>query len=205
MWRWMRWAALPALGLLAASCGTSTQMMESWREPSYHPAPVSKVILIGIGENERRVKSFEDLMGRHFSARKLSVVPGSSVMPKDSVDLETMKQLVANTGAELAVTCRLVGIEKETQYVPGTTHYVPGPGYYGMYPYYYSSYAVVHDPGYVTQYKVYKVESNVYDIATAKLVWSGLSNTTDPVHFEDGVNSRGVTLINELVRAKIIK
>jgi len=200
-----RWALLPALALLAASCGTSTQMTESWREPSYQPQPVSKVMVIGIGENPLRVKVFEDIMGQKFAARKLAVVQGSSVIPKDSVDMETLKQLVRDTGSDLAVTSRLLGVDKETQYVPGSTYYVPGPSYYGMYSYYSSSYAMVHDPGYITTYKVYKVESNVYDVRTAKLIWTGHSETTDPVNPEDGINSLGTAVINELVRMKIIK
>ena len=148
MSRGMRWAGLLALALLAGACGTSTEMIESWREPSYHPTPMAtKVLLVGIGENDRRVKVFEDVMGQHFKARKLNVSPGSTVIPRDSMSMDAFKQLVIGTGADLMVTCRLVGIEQETSYVPGTTSYAPGPGYYGMYPYYYSSYSMVHDPG----------------------------------------------------------
>jgi hypothetical protein len=202
---WTRWALLPALAMIAASCGTSTEIAERWKEPTYHGAPADKVVIIGIGENSRRVKIFEDLMSQHFKARKITSIQGSSVITGDVASEDAMKTAVQGTGAQLAITCRLVGVDKETSYVPGSTAYVPAPYYYGYYPYYHTSYAVVSDPGYYTTYKVYQVESNVYDVQTSKLVWSGLSHTTDPANMEDGVNSLGEALIGELVREKIIK
>jgi len=203
--RWMKWLAAPALGLILASCGTSTQMMERWQEPTYQPIQASKVVVIGIGENARRVSIFEDIMGQKFASRKIDVVKGTSILPRDSVDIETFKMIIHDTGAQLVITARLVGIENETSYVPGTTSYVPAPSYYGMYGYYYSSYATMSTPGYYTSYKVYKVESNVYDVKQEKLVWSGESHTTDPQNAEDGIDSFGNTLIDELLRAKMIK
>lgn len=204
MQRWLTRALIPAVGLLLASCGTSTQMMERWMEPSYKPIQAQKVVIIGIGENSRRVSIFEDIMGQKFASRKIDVVKGSSILPRDSVDIETFKKIIHQTGAQLVITARLVGVENETAYVPGTTSYVPAPSYYGMYGYYYSSYAVMSTPGYYTSYKVFKVESNVYDVQQEKLVWSGESHTTDPQNMEDGVDSFGNTLIDQLTQAKII-
>jgi len=205
MRRWVGLSLIPVLGLLLASCGTSTQMMERWMEPTYQPLQASKVVVIGVGENTRRVSIFEDIMGQKLASRKIDVVKGSAILPRDSVDIETFKKIVHSTGAQLVIVSRLLGVENETSYVPGTTSYVPAPSYYGMYGYYYSSYAVMSTPGYYTSYKVYKVESNVYDVQLEKLVWSGESHTTDPQNMQDGVDSFSNTLIDELTRAKIIK
>lgn len=192
---------LALLGLLAVSCATSTEMSGVWKDPSYVPTPVSKVMIIGIGENELRVKNFEDQFGQKFTARKLAVVTGTSVVPRDTIARSEFVRLVKETGSNLLITVRLVGMDKETSYVPGTT-YMGGYGGYGGY--YYGSYAMVHDPGYVVQYKVYKVETNVYDVATEKMIWNGLSNTTDPANAQDAINSLGDRVVYELSHAKII-
>ena len=205
MWRWTRRALVPAIAVLVVSCGTSTEMVESWREPEFKPKPVKKVLIVGIGENELRVKVFEDIMSQKFAARKLDVLRGLDVIPRSVENMDAVKEAVRASGADLAITSRFLGMEKETQYVPGSSYYVPGPTYYGMYSYYPSAYAVASDPGYFTTYKVYKIESNVYDVKTEKLIWSGQSHTTDPVNPEDGINSFGNTLVGELVRFKIIK
>lgn len=203
--RWVNRLLAPALGLILASCGTSTQMMEQWREPSYQPIAASKVVVIGVGENSRRVAIFEDIMGQKFASRKIDVIKGGAILPRDSMQIEEFKKLIHGTGAQLVIVTRLLGVENETSYVPGSTSYVPAPSYYGMYGYYYSSYAVMSTPGYYTSYKVYRVESNVYDVAQEKLVWSGESHTTDPQNLQDGVDSFGNTLIDALLREKMIK
>ena len=205
MWRWTRRALVPAIAVVAVSCGTSTQMVESWREPDFKPHVYNKVLIIGIGENELRVKVFEEIMSQKMAARKVDVLRGLNVIPRTADNMDAVKEAVRASGSDLAITCRFLGMEKETQYVPGSSYYVPGPTYYGMYSYYPSAYAVASDPGYFTTYKVYKIESNVYDVKTEKLIWSGRSETTDPINPEDGINSFGTTLIGELIKFKIIK
>lgn len=196
--------AVAVLAMLAGSCGTSTQMAEVWRDPAFKsPAPVTKVMIIGIGESDRRIMSFEDQMGRKFAARKLAVVAGASVIPRDTISRDALVKMIRDTGSQLAITTRLVGMDQEQQYIPGSTYYTPVGGY-AFTPYYYSSYAVVSDPGYVVNYKVYKLETNVYDVASEKLVWSGLSKITDPANMADATNSLGNRLISELSAAKII-
>jgi hypothetical protein len=39
---------------------------------------------------------------------------------------------------------------------------------------------MVYDPGYLLMDRVIRIESTVYSLTTEKLVWSALSETTDP-------------------------
>jgi hypothetical protein len=192
------------LGLMLASCGGSTQLVETWAEPTYQPKPTPKVMVVGLGENERRVKGFEDIFSGYFTARKIEVVKGSDLKAINVPDVEAFKKIVKESGSDLVVISKLVDVEHETVYHPGTTSYVPVTGYYGMGYYYSSSYAMVNDPGYISTSKVYKVETNVYDVATEKLVWSGLSKTTDPADFEDGINSFASVVVGDLVQRKLV-
>ena len=192
------------LGLFLASCGGSTKLVETWAEPTYQPKPTPKVMVVGLGENARRSQAFEDIFAGYFTARKLEVVKGHTVNAVNVPDVEAFKKIVHDSGADLCVITKLVDISDETVYHPGTTSYVPVTGYYGMGYYYQSSYVMVNDPGYISTSKVYKVETNLYDVATEKLVWSGLSTTTDPADFEDGVNSFAAVVVGDLVMRKLV-
>lgn len=193
-------------GLFAASCSTSSQMAEFWRDPDYKPQPVKKVMVVGIGENALRVRTFESTFSKHFSARKLEVALGSNLLPADSTSIGAFKNVVRGSGADLVTISRLVGMDTETAYVPGSTYVSGYGGYgYGYGGYYGASYSVVSSPGYTVQYKIYKVETMVYDIKTEKLIWNGISHTTDPVNFQDGVESMARTVVQSLVENKIIK
>lgn len=198
------WGAMAVLGMLAASCAGPTVLVDTWLDPAYKRHPVHKVMVVGLGENPARINSFESIMGSRFESRKLAVVRGSTLRMNDTGDLEVFKQNVRDSGADLVSITRLIGISNESQYTPASSYYVPTAGYYGMGSYYHSSFVVAQDPGYVTEYKVYKVETNVYDVQTEKLVWSGVSHTTDPADFQEGASSLAVTVVDELVRNKVI-
>jgi hypothetical protein len=195
--------AFALLAMVAVSCAAPTRLAESWIDPAYTPKPVAKVMVVGLGESQRRVTVFEDAMGRQFEARKVQVIKGQP-LTKTAGDVEAFKAMVKESGAELVSISRLVDIADEQIYHPGGTAYVPMTGYYGMGPYYRSAYVTVSDPGYVTTSKVYKVETNVYDVATEKLVWSGLSETTDPDKFEEAVVEIAVVVVQDLVARKIL-
>lgn len=197
-------SALALLGLMAVSCGGPSQMVETWADPTYTPQIATNVMVVGLGENQRRVSSFEDIMASHFAARKVTVEKGSVSGATGSADIEGFKRAVIASGAQIVTVTRLVDVASETVYHPGTTAYVPAAGYYGMGAYYHSSYMMVSDPGYVSESKIYKVETNVYDVKTEKLIWSGLSHTTDPSNFQEAVNSIAELVVGEMIKMKIV-
>lgn len=190
----------------AASCTPATQLKEVWKEPSYAPKQSRKVLVIGLAENERNRNIFEEAMEKQLAAHHVECKLGSKTLPPDpkSVDQDALKQQVKATGADLVLVTRVIGVDKETQYVPGSTYYAPAPGYYGFYGYYYSSYATVSDPGYLREYQIVKVETNVYDVATEKLVWSGVSHTEDPSSVTQTIDEVSATFVEALVADKII-
>jgi hypothetical protein len=194
------------LAATVAACGPATTMKEVWKEPSYTPKQSRKVLVIGLAENERNRNIFEEAMQKQLAMHHVETVMGSKTLPADpkSVDQEALKQQVRATGADLALVTRVIGVDKETQYVPGSTYYAPAPGYYGFYGYYYSSYSVVSDPGYLREYQIVKVETNVYDVATEKLVWSGVSHTEDPSSVTQTIDEVSATFVAALAADKII-
>ena len=179
-------------------------MVETWADPTYTPTVASHVMVVGLGENTRRVSSFEDIIASHFAARKVTVSKGSTSGAVGTADVENFKKAVIGSGAEIVTITRLVDVASETIYHPGTTAYVPAAGYYGMGAYYHSSYMMVSDPGYVSESKIYKVETNVYDVKTEKLIWSGLSHTTDPSNFQEAAASIAQLVVGEMIKMKII-
>jgi hypothetical protein len=157
---------------------------------------------VGLGENERRMKSFEDIFGG-YSRPEDRDGQGHRASATNVPDVEAFKKIVHDSASTCA-SSEVVDISDETVYHPRHHVDVPVTGYYGMGYYYQSSYAMVNDPGYISTSKVYKVETNVYDVATEKLVWSGLSKTTDPADFEDGVNSFAAIVVGDLVTRKLV-
>jgi hypothetical protein len=74
----------------------------------------------------------------------------------------------------------MVDQETVTNYYPGTTYAAPSAYYGGWYGYYSSGYGYMYDPGYVTTDKIYRIETNLYDVNESKLLWTGLTESTVP-------------------------
>jgi len=47
------------LGLVLVSCGGRTRLTETWTDPNFKSGPVSKILVIGVTENERVRRVFE--------------------------------------------------------------------------------------------------------------------------------------------------
>jgi len=189
---------------LAVSCGGSTSMISMWSDPAYTSPPVQKVLVIGLGENEANVRIFESAMAKQLKARKITAIPGTSVFPFGApIDTTVGRQYCQANGIELVTITRVVGISKESEYVPGTSYYTPAPAYYGFYPYYYSSYSMVSTPGYVREYQVATVETNVYSLKNEKLVWSGQSQAVDPSSVNQVIGDFSIIFVNQMAQSGI--
>jgi hypothetical protein len=82
-------------------------------------------------------------------------------------------------GFDGAVTMRLIDVDKEQVYTPGNISSYPI--YYRRFSgYYYRNWPYYSTPGYYSTTKNYTFETNVYSIKEDKIIWTGLTKTTDP-------------------------
>jgi len=189
----------------AASCATSSTLVQRWSDPAYVGHKGDKMMIVALAKDERNQHTWEDAFSAALSSVKIQPIKGSTVLPHSSAaDEATMKEAIRNSGANLVAVSRLVDVEKEQVYVPGSTYYTPAPSYYGMYGYYYNSYGMVNTPGYYQENKVYKLETNVYNVQNEKLVWSGLTETVNPETAQDAANSVIQVVIGDMIDSKVI-
>ena len=183
------------------SCG-STKMVGVWGDPDFQGTPGPKILVIGLGENEPRVKLFEAAMAGEINKKKATAIPGSSIFAVGApIDTTGGRRYVTENKIDLISVTRVVGISKELEFTPPTTYYTPVAAYHGFYPYYYTAYAAVSTPGYLREYKVFTVETNVYSTKTEQLVWSGSSQTVDPASLNQAMGDVAFTLVNAMSRS----
>ena len=166
-----------ALAFALASCGTSTKIVNSWRDPAVtvNSAALHKFVVAALMRNEATRRTVEDKMAAMYPGK---AVPSYSIFGmdelKDSDDVYNQK--LKNEGYDGIVVMRFLKVDKSTRYVPGSY-----PLYYGSWRgYWRSAWAGYYDPGYYTTDKTYNVEVNVYSLIRGKMVWSGETSTVDP-------------------------
>jgi hypothetical protein len=194
--------ALLSAALLAA-CGTVTKIPNAWRNPAHEGVPFQKVFVIGVGKNEMNRRVFEDRFATALSAGGAVASPSYEALPHSERLTEAqVRGAIEGDDYDGVIVTRLLGIEEDTEYVPPRTYTVARHrGYYG---YYGSSWDVVHEPGYFETHTIVRLETNLYDVATGELVWSGQSETFDPSSLTDIIDSATKAVAKRLGEERLI-
>ena len=114
-------------------------------------------------------------------------------------NLELKKETILNTvnqyENDAVIITHLIGKEEKEVYTRGGT---PHRGLYGFYRNRYSH------PGYSSTSTDIRLETNLYDVKTEKLIWSGRSNTWSQDSTDQVINDVIKAVINNLQKNKLI-
>lgn len=207
--------------LALAGCAT-TRLKGAWVNPEYQGKRFNKILVLGIAENETYLRLLEKNLSVKLSNRGLAAEPGYQLFETGKrPSREEITRIIADQGFDALIISKVAGRRTEEVVHPGGFYYVREPFYahpfYGWrrpypprffghhwYDYYSRSYTLMHEPGYVTQYEVMTVESNVYDARTDELIWSGITDTVVQGNIENMINSLVNTLVRELAAKNLI-
>jgi hypothetical protein len=173
-------------GLL--SCGSSTEVTGSWKNPSANAKDIRNILVTALTHNTTARQTVENdlaeaLRQQGFNATKsIDVLPPSFTEAKEP-DKEALLDKIRGNNVDAILTVALIDKETENRYVPGSFGYEPVPrfGYYGRFWGYYTNwYPTLYSPGYYTEDKIYFIETNLYDAASEDLLWSAQSETYNP-------------------------
>jgi hypothetical protein len=177
-------AALLGTVVLAA-CGTVTKIPNAWRNPAHEGAPFQKIFVIGVGKSDANRRLFEDRFAAVLSGQGAVASPSYGTLPhSERLTEEQVRGAIEGGDYDGVIVSRLLGVEEKTEYVPPRTYTVPR-HYGGYYGYYGATWDVVHEPGYFETHTIVRLETNLYDVVTGELVWSGQSETFNPDSLED--------------------
>lgn len=161
----------------AASCAT-TKLTQVWKDPNFKMEPIKKMMVVGIAKESATRRSFEDTFAQSLAAHGVSVIKSYEVITLEELNNKKgAPEKIRALGADAVLATRLIDKETVETYYPPDYGYAPM-GAYGRWDGYYDiGYSSMLDPGYVVSEQVAKIETNVYDIKTGKLIWSALSDT----------------------------
>ena len=168
------------------SCGPTTEITKSWREPdaTVTPGPQHKTLVIALVKDETSRRVIEDQLVKRLSTTS---VPSYTMLTTEMIQAasdEALNDMVVKNKFTHILLMRLADVEKETSYVPGTTT-----AYYGGYGRYYGYGASMYSsPGYYTTDKNYFIETTIFTADPNKLVWTGTTKTVNPSKIEKTVN-----------------
>jgi len=202
--KYYRTLATISLFLLFLNSCTPTKLIDAWKDKSYTGGTLKSVMVLGVANNPRNRKMFEEVFSKQFKGHGVEAVTSFEAIPKDvKLDKENIKShkeiikaAAIKRGVEAILVTHLVAVEEKEVYHPPTYELAPQ-YYHGFDDYYPVIFDNVYTPGYYSQHKYISLESNLYDINTEKLIWSASSKTTDP----ESVNEIIESLCKEVMKS----
>jgi len=212
-------------------CSKTTTMIASWKRPDFVAKKYQKLGVVVFSPRMSSRAIVETDMAYEFRVRGVKAIGTFDVFPFagrkeliQKMDPEELKQKVRKRVNDMKMdallTITVLDKEKEQRYVQGTNVSVGvgAPIYGAGYPYYsghaayrhsyygYYAYAAgtVYDNGYYTTTTTYFVETNVYDVETEQLIWTGQTKTKDPDSLEKESKNFAKLIVDEILKKQVL-
>jgi hypothetical protein len=189
-----------SFAFLIISCG-GTEITQTKVDEAYKGKPVSDILVIAITGNEHNRRSFEKKFVAQLKSVGVDAISSEKAIPMPP-DLELKKETilaaVSQYENDAVIITHLIGKEEKDVYTRGGSAHG---GYYGFYR---SRYSYAHDPGYSSTSTTVRLKTNLYDVKTEKLIWSGKSETWSKDSKDQIINDVIKAVINNLQKNKLI-
>ncbi len=205
----IKWIVVLFLAV-AMSC-TTTKITSSWKAKDAVPKQYKKILVLGLIRDADR--SLQEKMEAHIvdDLREIGYNAVSSLSeygPKAFDNMDEAKALskIKESGIEAVITIVLLDKQKERNYIPGHTFYSPYGYYYNRFWGYYGTlYRRIYEPGYYVVDTKYFWESNFYDMAEQKLLYSVQTRSFDPSSSESLGHEYGKLIIGDMAKNNILQ
>lgn len=164
-------------------------MKKTWKSPDYHKAPFARLAVLVIDERGFLRQGFEN---RYVTQLQNGGATGYTTfnllsLPQISQDKAAAAERLKTVGAQAVIVMRLMDISSTYHEVRPSNElyagYVDGFGTGTWYDYYSIAYADM-SPTYGSLKQKVFLETAIFDLNTAKRVWSGLSQTVIPENMD---------------------
>jgi hypothetical protein len=194
------WTLGSALVLLGGCSGTSTEVTSAWHAPNPEPYRFNKVLAVCMCRDETTRRAVED----QLASRVRGGVAAYTVIPEAAIrDTAQAQARLRDAGFDGVVVMRLVGVDKEQTYVPGSAYMVPA-GYNSMWGFWGTGYSAMYQPGYIDENQVVRFDTNVYTVSDRKLVWASKSDTYDPESVAKAADAVVTATVTEMKKERVL-
>jgi hypothetical protein len=190
---------------LMSECGPSQKVIGFWADPeAASMGPYTKIFVMVLSQNTDANYFFESEMANTLNSRGFKVVMSNDMFPPNfsltqGFTREQLAESIKKTGCNAVLTVALLDSKTVKSYHPGTVYNPINYGYYGSYYGYYDHYyPEVYTPGYYSVDKTFYLETNAYDLASDKLLWSVQSQAKNPKDLDDLFKNYSAMLIEHL-------
>lgn len=185
-----------ALCILAAGC-SSTSTINSWKAPgaTLTPEQYKKVLVVVLAKDEQARKIAEEKVASNYKAINISYP--IFTLKQLGEDTLKSKNMIKELGYDAMIVMRLVTVKAKSTYVAGShnqAYQKNGIYYFGDY---------LNSSSYATDMQ-FIVATNVWSLKDEKLLWSGVTESTDPKKLDQLVDNVAEEVVYQMEQDKFI-
>lgn len=194
----MRWAAAVVMATGLAACA-STQFTSVWRSPDDSGVPIARVAVFVLNPDDNLRRFAEDQAVRSvvtIGRGGVRASPSYRLFEKPEQDIDRVKARLSSEGFDAILMARTISSDRTQHYVPPQTVPVPTPMMIGplrdpktLDVYYPMIWGMTYQttPGYVADTTRIVTETVLYRLPGGEPIWSGVTETRDPLSKADMV------------------
>ena len=185
--------SLYSFAFLIISCA-GTELTQKQVDDAYNGKPVSDILVIAVTGNEHNRRSYEKKFVAHLKSAGVDAIASEEVIPMPAdlkLKTETILDAVNQYKNDAVIITQLIDKEVKDIHTRGPATRI-GFFYY------------LRDPGYSSTSTTVRLETNLYDAKTGKLIWSGNSKTLSNDSTDQIMNDVIKAVINNLKTDKLI-
>ena len=188
------------IAILFISCA-STTITDTWKDKAYQ-GKAQNIVVIMVARTEYLRNMFEGRFVAELQARGNNARQSNKFITLEELpDKDLVIAKIKSTDADTVLVSRLVDSKRLESYVHGQVHTLPT-FYYGWGSYYEVAFI---DYGYTGDMEVSYVETNLYDVKSEKLIWSGHSKTERSEGEQQLINTFIKKIVKKLSSDTIIR
>jgi hypothetical protein len=163
------------------SCSSGTKITKSWADENFSAKPFKRILIVAVAKDSWVQGAFETMLMDDLAGRDVQIVRSMDVMEeKQKLTEEVFQKLVAEQKVDAVIISREIDRSEKEK----ISYSLPS-AYYGMYSYYNVAYSYTANPVYLSQTEVFRIETNLYETRTTRLVWSAVTESESPKKASD--------------------
>jgi hypothetical protein len=191
---------------LLATVSAAPKFVSTWKAPEAAGTSFAgkKIAALVISSDDNLRISGEEALVRELAAIGIKDgVAAYRLVPREELqDAAKARPWFERAGIEGVVTLRLVRAETERTYTPA---YWAAPAYTSLWGYYGYGWGVVYQPGSQREDTIVVIENLIFSVAKDKLLWAGVSETTNPKNAGTIIKDLVKETLKEMRKEKLIR
>jgi len=190
--------------LLMIACAP-TKFASVWKNDSYTGGPLKSVMVVGVSENLKNRKMFEDVFTEKFKKTGTDAVPSySAILTFKDLKKDRVLNEAEKLGIKTILVTQLLGVKEEyVHYEP--LDYDPYRGRTAFGRHFSGPDQYAHSSVTYTKMENVRLQTNLYQRETQELIWNSVTETLRPESVKEVIDSLSSVIMKNLRTNKLVR